>query len=92
MTARLDHRETADGYHGVIARRDGDRVILCRDGIQWILQKRMAPIGGRAAPRWRALGYFTTREALVRLWHAKTGAACEDLDALPERIKRGARA
>ncbi|MCU9847315.1 hypothetical protein OEZ60_04790 [Defluviimonas sp. WL0024] len=87
-----DHRETADLYHGVIVRRDGFRVILCRDGIQWILQKRMAPVRGRAAPRWRALGYFTTRAALVRLWHAKTGSACEELDALPERIKRGTQA
>ena len=40
--------------------RVGDvRVIECRDGIQWILQRR------RPGGRWADLGYFRNRDALI---------------------------
>lgn len=40
--------------------RAGDvRVIECRDGIQWILQRR------RPGGRWTDLGYFRNRDALI---------------------------
>lgn len=90
MSAVFEHRETADGYLREIVRYGDYRVILCREGIQWILQRRMAPSGGRATARWRALGYFATRKALLRLWHAKTGAHCEELAALPTLLSRRA--
>ncbi|PQV56579.1 hypothetical protein LX70_02151 [Defluviimonas denitrificans] len=90
MTALLDHRETADGYHGEIFRRGGFRVIVCKDGIQWILQRRKSDAGKRAGARWIALGYFLTRDGLARLWHRKTGASAPEIDALPDRITRGA--
>jgi hypothetical protein len=89
MTAPLDHRETADSYNGEIFRRGSFRVIVCKDGIQWILQRRKAAIGMRAGTRWAALGYFQTREALARLWHGKTGGHAPEINALPERISRG---
>lgn len=89
MTALLDHRETADGYHGEIFRRGGYRVIVCKDGIQWILQ-RQRPKKSPGGAAWDALGYFVTREALARTYRAKTGASAPEIDALPDRITRRA--
>lgn len=78
--------ETADGYARVVARPcDGWRVIVCKDNVQWILQRRKK--GGAERP-WRAVGYFRTREALVRLCAASCWrmdpAAMAALTALPE--------
>lgn len=39
MNVPLDHREPADRYRGEIFRNNRLRVVLCRDGIQWILQR-----------------------------------------------------
>ena len=86
MTAPLDHRETADHYRGEIFRKGRFRVILCRDGIQWILQRKK----GGAGRRWQALGYFTNRAALIRLWTAQGCALCAELAALPITV-RGSR-
>lgn len=80
--APLDHRETADRYRGEIFRKGRFRVILCRDGIQWILQRKK----GGAGARWQALGYFTTRKALTRLWTASTGEAAPEIARLPETV------
>ncbi len=55
-----EHRETEDDYSGEIFRRGDYRVILCRDGIQWIVQRRRKG----AAARWLALGYAPP----VRRW------------------------
>ncbi|WP_135507045.1 hypothetical protein [Roseovarius aestuariivivens] len=49
------------------------RVIVCKDGIQWILQQRKN--GGGKWP-WRALGYFWTRKALMRL----AASLCKPVD------------
>ena len=50
------HRESADNYARIVARLDDDgRVIVCRDGLQWILQRRDGERGGRA--RWTGVGY-----------------------------------
>lgn len=77
--------ETRDNYHGEIFRRGNFRVIVCRDGIQWILQRQRShfPAGGAA---WDALGYFVTREALMRLYRQKNGGAAPEMLALPARI------
>ena len=40
------------------------RVIVCRDGIQWILQRRHGP-ERPAGARWEGRAYCRTREALV---------------------------
>ena len=57
-------QETSDIYEGVVTKLDDThRVIVCRDGIQWITQRRKS--GGAERP-WRGLGYFRTRKALIR--------------------------
>lgn len=83
----MSHKETRDDYHGELFRRGCFRVIVCRDGIQWILQRQRPkfPAGGAA---WDALGYFVTREALTRVHRQKTGGYAPELDALPERFGR----
>ena len=86
---RAPHREKDEGYHGVVARlNDRWRVIVCQDGIQWILQHR-------EASRWRNRSFCQTSEALrgVALKHGgdldPTGWGA--LLALPEHISEGRR-
>lgn len=59
---RLTNRESADNYRRVLARFGPRlRVIICHDLIQWIMQQQ-----DKAGDRWRAIGYFQTRQALQR--------------------------
>lgn len=79
-----DHRESADGYSGEIHRLDRWRVVVCRDGIQYLLQRRRpgkAGVGGQ----WDSVAYCVTQRALMRLWRQETGNAGEALERLPER-------
>jgi hypothetical protein len=83
------HRERDDSYAKVIAQLGPRwRVITCKDGLQWILQRRsVAPPN---TGTWAGNSYSTTRDALI--------AACSDrkllsephlrraLDALPSDI------
>ncbi len=78
------NHESADNYSCVIYRHKGWRIIECRDGIQWIIQKR-ANCGVRGA-EWKSKSYCTTREALNRVWRTHTGALGNMFDHLPERI------
>jgi hypothetical protein len=87
------HHETANGYTRVVAWLPPDfRVIVCRDEIQWILQRKDARRSGQF--RWRAVGYFVTRRALVRSSRIKLGenhpSPMEALDRLPEQFERNA--
>ncbi len=87
-----NHRESEDDYTNTVARiSDRWRVIVCRDGIQWILQRRDA--GRLAGARWRSLGYCLTRKGLMRLCAAHSArvdpAALSALAALPEHITGG---
>lgn len=76
--------EAAEDYPDVIAKLNMEwRIILCRDGIQWILQRHT---GGR----WRSLSYCRTRDGLLRCIRdagipsdVVEGSA---LSELPERI------
>ena len=83
------HRERDETYWGVIvALSDRWRVIICKDEIQFILQKRSVPSPNTGT--WAGKSYSTTRSGLI--------AACSDrellaeasarqaLDALPSRI------
>lgn len=66
------HRERDDAYRNVVAQLAPRwRVIICRDGIQWILQRKEASHGGP----WRGVSYNTNRDGLLR--------ACWSLEALP---------
>lgn len=91
MSALLeDRRERSDRYAGEIHRAGDWRVALCRDGLQWLLQRRRTTRQEGATAAWDSLGYFRGRDALVRLWRAysgQEGAALERL--LPERCGKG---
>ncbi len=85
------HHESADEYSGIVARLSASyRVITCKDQIQWILQRRDGERHGRA--RWAGVGYFRTREALLRMSRALCAridpAALAALAALPEHFGR----
>ena len=85
------HHESADDYHGIVARLSAShRVITCKDQIQWILQRRDGERHGWA--RWASVGYFLTREALLRASRASCTridpAALAALAALPDHFGR----
>jgi len=66
------HHETANEYTGfVVQLNDNWRVIACKDGIQWILQRRRGARGGQA--RWTGASYHRTRQSLIRVSHALCG-------------------
>ena len=80
--------ETSDLYHGLVAQLTPDlRVVECKDGIQWIIQRREK---GHAKRPWRGLAYCTTRAALLRLGGGLEPRvdpeAWASLEALPERM------
>lgn len=88
MTALLDHREGSDTYHGELFRREGFRVIVCKDGIQWIVQRitrDRSPRGGD----WRPIGYCLTRAGVARVWAASGAPNASAIDALPDHFTRG---
>lgn len=60
------HREASDDYSRVVAQSGPVRAAVCKDGIQWLLQRR-------SGNRWRSEAYCRTREALVRHWRNATG-------------------
>ena len=87
------HRERDLDYRGVIAvLGDGWRVIECRDGLQWIIQRRDAGDPHRA--HWRGVSFHLSREALIaasgRLCAAPDPAALAILAALPAHHAEGA--
>lgn len=86
MNTHLDHRETSDRYLGELFRQADCRVIICRDAVQWIVQRQKSGPG----TAWRALGYCTTREAVMRIWASLNRTICPELLALPLTV-RGAR-
>ena len=84
---RFDHRETADAYRGVLFIEGNYRVAECREGLQWLFQrKRPRKSNGGAA--WDTLAYCTTRKALIRLHRAHAGEDAAEIAALPEYFER----
>ncbi|MDO5612927.1 MAG: hypothetical protein Q4G14_06755 [Paracoccus sp. (in: a-proteobacteria)] len=78
-------REESDDYAGEVFRRGRHRVIICPQGLQWIVQRQRCSKAGHR--RWRSLHYCTTRAALVRLWHGEEPGCgpIPALDNLPAR-------
>ena len=75
MRLPAPHHETADNYAGVLTPLPPrHRVIECKDHLQWIIQARRGERHGQ--PRWEALAYCRSRDALIRLSHA----ICERID------------
>lgn len=66
------HRERDPNYGGVVHVLGEWRVVVCKDGIQWIIQRRTRA-GSPDGARWRGLHYCVSRRALVRLWSGLTG-------------------
>ncbi|GGB31518.1 hypothetical protein [Allosediminivita pacifica] len=88
-----DHCESADNYAAELCRIEAETgsfcVIVCRDGIQWIIQRRIRATEKPAAVRWVAESYVTSREALLRLWQAHSGiSAPAELHAMPAHFIR----
>ena len=83
------HRESDDNYHNVILQLAPRwRVIVCKDYLQWIIQKRTAEPLHRGV--WRSQSYVTSRNSLIRLCASlkllSDDTACATLDALPEQF------
>jgi hypothetical protein len=87
MTAPVTSEES-DNYAVVAQLNAGWRVIVCKSGIQWILQRRRGERCGRA--RWEGRSYCRTRQALLRCSREHAGAldpsAAAFVAALPEQI------
>ena len=89
VTAPPSHRERDDGYKGVVAQLTPRwRVIVCKDGIQWILQRKEASHGGP----WRGVSYHTNRDGLLRACGSlnllSDANSTEILGKLPEHISQ----
>lgn len=69
--------EIADAYRAVAVIDGKMRVVECRDGFQWTLQRRE----GR---RWRNLSYHRERDVLI-VRSGAVGNALATLRALPRR-------
>lgn len=82
-----DHRETADGYRGVLLDLGRYRVAVCRDGIQWLYQRRRPGAAG-GGTAWDTLGHCRARETLIRLHRSYSGSEAPEMATLPERFKR----
>ena len=67
----ISHRERDDAYEGTIIQFDGRwRLILCKNSIQWIIQKREMYPGGK----WKGQRYVTSKIGLL--------VACGELNLL----------
>ena len=85
------HRESDDNYLDVVAQLAPRwRVIVCKDYLQWIIQKRTAEPLHRGA--WRSQSYMTSRNSLIRLCASlellSDRTVCAALDALPEQFSK----
>ena len=59
----ISHRERDDAYEGTIITFSSRwRLIVCKDQIQWILQKRDKYHGGN----WKGQRYMTTKKSVIR--------------------------
>ena len=80
------HREADDNYRGEVLRYGHWRIIVCRDHLQWIIQRQTRALSP-AGPRWKAEHYCATKKAVMRLWPGSL-ATVQQLDAmLPEHVK-----
>lgn len=79
------HRESAEDYRGTLYRDGSWRVAICRDQIQFLVQ-RQRPGKAGAGGGWDSRRFCVTKAALIRDWHALTGnLGLVLIDLLPER-------
>ena len=86
--AGTDHRESADGYRGVVIDLGRYRVAVCRDDLQWLFQRRRPRFAG-VGPAWDSLSFCTTRKALVRVQRSHMSFDAPELLTLPEVFRSG---
>ncbi len=86
---KTDHKESSDNYRRIITQDGKWRVIVCKYGIQWILQRRRKSANNTAGVRWDGVSYCVTQKVLDRLWRHKTGCSAKEIDALPDNFRRG---
>jgi hypothetical protein len=85
--------ESDEDYYPSIQLNPRWRVIVCRDGVQWILQRRVRPDRPERVTRddWRGRSYCRTKEALIGCCDRYSGeidpAAVAALRTLPDRIE-----
>ena len=73
--------ETSDVYPAVVVYlNERMRVIECRHGLQWIVQRRRSVCPNS----WRGMKYCRTKEVLMRCVGTADGAAMDILRALPD--------
>ncbi len=79
-STKPNRREGDEAYSKVIVViTDRIRIVECRDGIQWILQKRVSAKTATKA-QWRGLKYHRSREDLI------TGLVRLKLHLTPEQL------
>ncbi|MGY8633829.1 hypothetical protein RAD15_15235 [Bradyrhizobium sp. 14AA] len=87
MQLRMRERhelESYDEYARVVVRLDDrTRVIECRDGVQWIVQRGHP--GHHGQTEWTGVSFCRTKEALLRCAGRRAGEN-PVLDALPNRF------
>jgi len=70
-------KETAPNYSHIVCNiGQNRRVILCKDGLQWIIQSSDGQSAGQR--RWTGASYVTTRKKLIEL--------CRGLDGFSEQL------
>ena len=70
------HHETSDIYESVICQiSEKQRVILCKSGLQWIIQSSDGYRGGRR--RWTGKSYVTSRNKLIELCRRLDGFSAQ---------------
>ena len=82
----LQRVEGATEYANVILSYERHRIIGCKNGIQWIIQRKRS--AKAATAQWESISYCRTKKALVRLWTRLYGDMDSNrmsvLDGLPE--------
>ena len=84
------HRERDDDYKGTLIYITSLwRIIVCKDGIQWIVQKRSVEHPNTGT--WAGKSYCTTRDSLIAACSRRNllsdASVRQALDALPTDIR-----
>ncbi|MER8484249.1 hypothetical protein [Mesorhizobium sp. M1322] len=75
-----DNRERSDTYYNIAFLIDEKwRVIVCPDGIQWILQVRKGSLDGR--PAWNGVSFCRSRTGLSRATREKARNISPEVEA-----------
>ena len=88
-TSHISHRERDDAYSGTIVQFSPRwRLILCKDQVQWILQKKESSHQGF----WRGKQYLTCKDSVLEA-SGRLGLLCDEsikaiIEALPARANQ----